>query len=203
MKWLLDALSILGGVSFVAIAVVSYLSKLYLERFRRKQDEKIKELQSTFDKTNSEIKAKLEKTNYVSKVQFDKEFSIYHELWSCIFEVADAVSKLRPVLDHFSTDETPIERKNRRLKTFYERYNPLVVAIEANRPFYYDEIYVLACKYREVCRKEAVEYQHYEDYPYEKEYWTSHENNMKEIKSYMEQCSEAIRHRIYSLTIIE
>ena len=60
MKWLLDALSILGGVSFVAIAVVSYLSKLYLERFRRKQDEKIKELQSIFDKTNAEIKAKCE-----------------------------------------------------------------------------------------------------------------------------------------------
>lgn len=203
MKWFYDALNILGGISFVSVAVIGYLGKLYFERYKRKQDEKIKSLQSRLDLTNAEMKSKLENINHVSKAQFDKEFSIYHEIWSCIFEVADSVSKLRPVLDHFDPNESSEERRERRLKAFYDRYNPLVVAIESNRPFYFEQVYKLVCEYRDLCRKEAFEYQHYEDYPNFKDYWESHEDNMKLIKEVMQKCSEAIRDRIYSLTIIK
>lgn len=203
MKWFYDALNILGGISFVSVVVIGYLAKLYFERYKRKQDEKIKNLQSRLDLTNAEVKSQLEKINHVSKAQFDKEFSIYHEIWSCIFEVVDSVSKLRPVLDHVDPKESREERKQRRLTAFYDKYNPLVVAIESNRPFYFEQVYKLVCEYRDLCRKEAFEYQHGEDLSNFKDYWESHENNMKLIKEVMEKCSEAIRDRIYSLTIIK
>lgn len=206
MKWLYDVLNVLGGISFVTVAVVGYLGKLYFERYKRKQDEKIKNLQARLDLTHAEIKSQLEKVNHVSKAQFDKEFSIYHEIWSCIFEAADTVSKLRPVIDYIPINETykeGEERKKNRLKSFYEKYNPLVVAIEANRPFYYEDVYKLVCEYRDLCRKEAFEYQNYNDYPNTKDYWGAHEENMRMIKECMEKCSEAIRDRIYSLTIIK
>ncbi|ELY4673573.1 hypothetical protein SM021_004233 [Cronobacter muytjensii] len=203
VKWMYDFLNILGGISFITVSVVGYLGKLYFERYKRKQDEKIKNLQSRLDLTNAEFKSQFEKINHVSKSQFDKEFAIYHEIWACIFGVANSVSKLRPVLDRYAPDESREVRRERRLKTFYDNYNPLVVAMESNRPFYFEDVYKLVCEYRDLCRKEALEYQHEDDYPHPKKYWESHQENMRLIKDCMEKCSEAIRDRIYSLTIVK
>lgn len=203
MEWIEKIINILGGVSIVFTGVVAYLGKLYFERFRLKQEGRVRELQARIDATNAGLKSKFENCVYVTKNHFDKEFSAYNSIWCSMFELKECVVALRPALDYFDKQEPLEERKLKRLRKFKETYNLLVTNVESNRPFIPSDIYTAIREFQQCCRKESIEYEHSNLYENGMNYWKEAELNVKEILRFLDVICDHIRNRLHKLSVIE
>ncbi|WP_275063477.1 hypothetical protein [Enterobacter ludwigii] len=196
-------INMLGGVSVVITGVVAYVGKLYFERYKATQEARNKELQANIDATNAGLKSKLENSVYVTKNQFDKEFSAYSNIWGAMFELKESVVNLRPPLDYIDKQETLEERKLRRLQKFKEAFNLLVTHVESNRPFLPVGIYTFIREFQRCCRKESIEYEHACLNEDGMRYWKDAEVNINEVLKNMDNVCEVIRERLHKLSVIE
>ncbi|SFF34486.1 hypothetical protein SAMN05216563_12513 [Phytobacter palmae] len=195
--------NLLGGVSIILTTLIGFIGKLYFEKFKSRQDALNKQLQASIDAANSALKSKHESSVYVTKSQFDKEFSSYSSIWGAAFELKECVMELRPMLDFTDENESFEKRKERRLLKFKEAFNAFVIHSESNKPFLPLEVYERIELFRVECRKESILY-HYgdPDRPVE-EYWNVAEKNRKIISELFDEICEAIRQRLHALSVIE
>ena len=183
-------LGILGGGSAVLTALFVYFGNLRLERFK-----------SELSETNAKLKATLDSSVHVSKSQFDKEFSIYQQIWKSLVELRARTLSLRPVMDHHDPKETEDERVAKRLKAFGETFFAFRDVMEQNKPFYSIRVYQSLVEIFDLCHTESTEYQ-YKDPGWSKEYWESSRDNNKKIVDAIDACCELIRQRIASLSVV-
>ena len=203
MEYIHILVNLLGGVSIILTALIGFIGKLYFERFKSRQDALNKQLQASIDAANSALKSKHERSVYVTKSQFDKEFSCYSSIWGAAFELKECVMELRPVLD-FTDENEPFEiRKERRLLKFKEAFNAFVVHSESNKPFLPLEVYEKIEKFRIECRKESILYQYGDPKGPIEEYWEVAEKNRKIINDLLDEVCELIRKRLHALSVIE
>ncbi|MHC4268382.1 MAG: hypothetical protein ACYSTS_07940, partial [Planctomycetota bacterium] len=87
METISEILGLLGGVSVVVTCLIAYFGKLRLEKYK-----------SNLNSTNQKLKILLEQSSHVSKVQFDKEFEIYQDIWSALIPLKQYTMQLRPIL---------------------------------------------------------------------------------------------------------
>lgn len=203
MDYIDKIINMLGGVSVVITGVVAYVGKLYFEKYKTTQEARNKELQASIDATNAGLKSKLENSVYVTKNQFDKEFSAYSNIWGAMFELKESVVSLRPPLDYIDKQEKLEERKLRRLRKFKEAFNSLVAHVESNRPFIPVDIYASIREFQQCCRKESIEYEHASLNDAGMRYWKDAEENIKEVLKNLDNVCEVIRGRLYKLSVIE
>ncbi|MCW1433703.1 hypothetical protein OLN68_06105 [Citrobacter freundii] len=203
MDLILKIINLLGGLSILITAIIAYVGKLYFERFKANQEAKNRELQASIDATSAGLKSKLENSVYVTKNQFDKEFTAYSVIWSSVFELKEDTIMLRPVIDYFDQDESFNDRKLRRLRKFKDSFNLLVRHVESNRPFIPVDIYNNINGFKMSCRKESISYEHGNPDYDGVEYWKDSEKNMKEIVRMLDLVCEDIRSRLFNLSVIE
>ncbi|HBG77542.1 MAG TPA: hypothetical protein DDW84_01655 [Phycisphaerales bacterium] len=86
------------------------------------------------DKQIESLKSKLGKKNTVHKLQFEKEFQLYGELWKALV-VVRKTAVITPTLD--TIDELPYEEK---YKKAVEAFNKAKNLFEDHRPFYHDDV---------------------------------------------------------------
>ena len=181
----------LGGVSAVLTGLIAYLGSLRLEKY--KADLQI---------TNAKVKSLSDTSSYVSKTQFDKEFSIYQEIWIRLVDLRSKTLSLRPVMDNVDPNESEDERTQRRLKDFGESFYAFRDSIESNRPFYAYIVYESLNDVFTLCYEESIDYK-CKDPDWSKEYWEKSRENNKKIVSAIDLCCEKIRERIGSLAVVE
>ena len=181
----------LGGVSAVLTGLIAYFGNLRLEKY--KADLQI---------TNAKVKSLSDTSSHVSKTQFDKEFSIYQEIWIRLVDLRSKTLSLRPVMDHVDPNESEDERTQRRLKDFGESFYAFRDCIEKNKPFYAQIVYESLNDVFDLCYEESIDYQ-YKDPGWSKEYWEKSRENNKKIVSGIDVCCEKIRERISSLAVVE
>ena len=186
LKIILDTL---GGVSIVLTGLFAYFGNLRLEKFK-----------ADLTDTNTKLKAALESSVHVSKAQFDKEFSIYQQIWVSLVALRARTLSLRPVMDQVDPKETEEERMQRRLKSFGEAFFAFRDAMEENKPFYAHSVYKCLVEIFDVCHTESIEYQ-YKEPGWSKEYWKESRENNQKIVTAIDSCCELIRGRIYSLSV--
>jgi hypothetical protein len=183
-------LGILGGGSAILTALFAYFGNLRLERFK-----------SDLSDTNAKLKATLDSSVHVSKAQFDKEFSIYQQIWICLVSLRAKTLSLRPVMDFHPPEETEDARVRRRLSAFSDAFSSFRDAMEQNKPFYSIQVYQSLVEIFDLCHTESIEYQHKEP-GWSKDYWESSRENNKKIVSAIDTCCELIRSRISSFSVV-
>ncbi|MDO8289171.1 MAG: hypothetical protein Q7T44_08135 [Parvibaculum sp.] len=181
----------LGGVSFVLTGLIAYFGNLQLERYK-----------SGLEAATLKIRSLLESSVHVSKAQFDKEFSIYQDIWVHLVSLRATALSLRPMMDSHDPTESEEQRMRRRLTAFSESFYRFRDAMENNRPFYAHSVYESLGKIFDLCYTESVEYQH-KDPGWSKEYWESSRENGKKIVEAIDACCEQIRNRISSMSIAQ
>jgi len=130
---LLEALKLIatGGIG---AAIIALLGKLWLDR-------KLELERASYGKELENLKAKLAQKHTIHKLQFEKEFSIYLQLWEGLVKLKDAAVYLKPGLQITSKDETTDQREERKRKAFWDSYGEVVRLVELNKPFYTETVY--------------------------------------------------------------
>lgn len=130
----------------------------------------------------------------IHKLQFEKEFLIYNELWKSLIELRTCTTLLRPESEYINTDETEEERKSKKLKEFKKAFDNCVDIYENNKPFYPKEIYDKIRETIKIVNKEVIEYRRGNKNT--NKYWENAEKNSVEIVSSIDVICEKIRERI-------
>ncbi len=130
---------------------------------------------------------------FIHKIQFEKEFEIYNELWKNLIELRNYTSLLRPQLDFINLKESDEEKKNR-LEKFNLAFKRCINTFENNKPFYPKDVYDEIEKTIQLARKEVIEYNRGEKCT--KEYWENTEKNIAEIVNSTDIVCDKIRERI-------
>ena len=158
--------------------------------------------EADLSETNTKLKAALDSSVHISKAQFDKEFSIYQQIWVRLVLLRAKTLSLRPLIDQINPSETEQERIERRLTAFSEAFSGFRDAVEENKPFYALIIYKPLCEIVNLCHTESKEYE-YKDPGWSKEYWDRSKRNGEGIIAAIDSCCELIRERISSLSVAQ
>jgi hypothetical protein len=189
MEVFFNVLASIGGASAVLTGLFAYIGNSRLESYK-----------SQLQTANDKFKSLLESSVHVSKSQFDKEFAIYHQVWSCLIKLRVRTLSLRPMLDQVDPNESEEERIHKRLVAFGEAFYAFRDVMDENRPFYSISVYKSLQKIFNLCHEESIEYQH-KDTGWSIEYWKEAKENHERITSEIEACCELIRARISSLSV--
>lgn len=141
-----------------------------------------------------ELKKSGEKQLHIHKLQFDKEFQIYSEIWSSLVELRDIAVKLRPEGDILNSEHTYETMINKRLETAVEIGNSIIKMVENNKPFYSKEVYDSLQEVIKLVRSEITEVQHGDKQSIE--YWEKGINNIPKLLHSTEIVCKNIRNRI-------
>ena len=187
------------------IGLAAFLGKIWLNRIlnteRVKSDKILKEVQSGLDATNQRLKSELDKGLYIHKVQFEKEFQIYEELWAELVELRKATLTLRPAFDMVNPKESEEDRKRKRLIRFSDSIGAFIDVTDKNRPFYSEDVYESMGNLWKLAHSESVQYKHSD--PYSDSYWEKAQENRDTILTEIDKCCEMIRQRIGEVRVAD
>lgn len=151
-------------------------------------------MKHSFSKEIEEVKNKFQKGVLVHKVQFEKEFNAYIEIWKNLIEIRRATLSLRPFGEFVDPKESPEERRERKIKSFNEQYSKFINAVEYNQPFYPPNIYEKLDSLVRLALQEGMGFTHND--LNRRDYYKEAERNRDEILRLINECCEEIRSRI-------
>ena len=108
------------------------------------------------NKKTAKIKAVLAKEQFIHRLQFEKEFEIYLELWKKLFVLKEATEMLIPIVDYDEPGKTEEETRKIRLKRAEKAYDEVRTAINHYRPFFAKDVYKNAMKILSKSLKQAL-----------------------------------------------
>ena len=189
-----------GGVSVVLIGLASVLGKIWVEKtvqtYKKTSDADLKKAQSDIDKTLRLLQSELDKGIHIHRIQFEKEFKIYEEIWGSLVDVKRKALSLRPTLDMIDPSEQEEERMRRRLQELASEFNPFVTLVEKHRPFYPADVYTSLITLVKEIQSEAIDYEYAERK--RSEYFKEARKNQEKIVALIDEVCEAIRARVSS-----
>ena len=147
------------------------------------------------------LKSEKEKSKLIHRIQFEKEFNIYNELWYKLIDLRNIVGLLRPEFDFVDPSKTPDEVTREKLNKINEAFHSCVMSFDNNKPFYPKEVYDEIEKILRLSRKEARQFQGGDSH--KKEYWEQGEKNINGIIESMDKVCDIIRTRIGLIRIKE
>ena len=187
----------LGGG--IVIALASYLGKIWaariLEADRAKYSKEVGLLLAGF-------RSRSEREAFVHKLQFEKEFEVYTQMWKNAVHVGRAIVSLRPIIDSYDPNQSEEERIKERLERLYETYKPFNDSVYEFKPFIAPEVFEIAKELVKAINNENREYLMYlEDgkvrYEKRKDYWDQTIKNHDEINGLVDALCDAIRVRVW------
>jgi hypothetical protein len=145
-----------GGSSVIILALSSWLGKVWanriLEEEKKKHTLEIENYKSKLQKGLELQKSINDKAIYISKVQYDKEFIIYVEIWEKLMDAIVHTKFLYPTLEDIPKDEE--DRKKYQLEKYNEfikKYNEYSKIIDKYAPFYQEKFYSSFLEIRKLC----------------------------------------------------
>lgn len=190
MEVLFKILATLGGTSSILLGLVAYFGKLRLETYK-----------ADLDATKERLRASLENSTHVTKIQFDKEFSIYHEIWKCLVDLKKSTLSLNPSAAELFPDADNEESRTRRLQNFMNALEPFSDSIEKNKPFYSKEVYDSLFKIFQFCFFEGIHKSPLRS-SFPEEVWNRVLVKQDAIISEIDVCCEQIRSRVSSFSVV-
>jgi hypothetical protein len=139
-------LSSLVGSGVTAFAVVKglggHLADRWLARFKGELDKEFEKYRDALEQKRKRVEADLGQRTYVSKAQFDTEFSAIKDIFAALGRLRLSFNGLRPFLDWIPTDEEGrLQIISARLSHFIPLLDSLITTVESAYPFVPDEIY--------------------------------------------------------------
>lgn len=140
------------------------------------------------------LKRENEKDKLIHRIQFEKEFEIYNELWGKLVDLRNQTVALRPEFDSLDPNKTKEEIEKERLMNLNEAFSACIISFEKNKPFYIKEVYDEIEKAIKLSRKEVNQLRYGDNKT--DEYWKKAEQNIAELIASIDKTCEIIRHRI-------
>jgi hypothetical protein len=150
---------------------------------------------------------KLEASNIVHKVQFEKEFNIYVEIWEKLFKAKVSTTSLYPKHDKLPLNlEEREDEYARRYNKFAKDYNDFSEVIIKYMPFYNEIIYNKLIRIRNILHEEGF---YFNEVIVEKNlehglylFFMQDPSKVKQLDSLIDGTSRLIQNHIKELTII-
>ena len=122
----LEALKLIaaGGIG---AAIIGVIGKLVVDR-------KLQEQKHKYDKQIEPIKSELQRKNTIHKLQFEKEFNLYEELWKALVDVRSTVT-ITPTIDRTPKDQALYDVYKGRLEIASDAFNKANDLFKYHRPF--------------------------------------------------------------------
>jgi hypothetical protein len=136
----------LGGSSVIILGLSSWLGKIWAERIfqkeKHKYDIEFQNYMYNIDKEMQRLKTIDEKALYITKIQYEKEFEIYQNIWKALNECVRVTKNLYPKYEDSPTNEAELEEyNNKKYKAYVEKFNNFSNIISSNAPFYQESFY--------------------------------------------------------------
>jgi hypothetical protein len=202
-----ELLKVVGGAAIVVAGFSAFLGKVWADRVAGKEarirDEKLADLKASFERQNTELKARLDVSGQrqvlVDRVQFEHEYEIYKQAWAALVKLRQVTLQMRPTLDHIDVSESKEDRMKRRIGDFIAPFNSFSEIVEANKPFYPEKVYSALAEVRDKCREEMIDYE-FTERP-AKDYWSEARTKHNEIVGSIDRACETIRTRIAEVRV--
>jgi hypothetical protein len=135
-----------GGLSAGAIIIIlsSWLGKVWANRILEKDKAKYK---IQVDTLLQDLRTENSKELFVHRLQFEKEFEIYKELWVAVLELEKAII---PLTNDVSFSSISKEETHSEIRKAFKKLNEIIFI---NRPFYSSEIFEETYKITGLCQK--------------------------------------------------
>ncbi len=135
-----------GGIGAIIVFCVKFAANHIAERMMRKYDAKLnKELEQykhELELETEKYRRKSENLTYVTKKQFETEFSAYQALFDNLFEFATRTAELFPFFDQLPADKEDQKKLYiERYKEYCAAFNHFSEVLEKNAPFIPEENY--------------------------------------------------------------
>ena len=135
-----------GGAGAIIAFVAKYAADYFAERMLRKYDAKLnKDLEHykhELELETEKYRRKSERLTYVTKKQFETEFSAYQALFDNLFDFATRTAELFPIFDQLPADKEEEKKLYiERYKEYCTAFNKFSEILEKNAPFIPEENY--------------------------------------------------------------
>jgi hypothetical protein len=165
----------------------------WYHRLQKHQDKIIK---------NEALKYSNEHRSYVHKTKFDKEHTIYEDLWSSLIQLRNETLKLRTDTDEYKDEPLTNDVINRRSKPFFDSHKNCYKLFEHKKPFYVESIYDRVSAVLKLCQSEYADFA-MGGFSNRKEYWQQARDNSELIVVAIDKVGESIRLRLENSEIRE
>ena len=188
-----------------------------IEKNKQEFQKEIECIKEEFQKEFSKIDKLNEKAIYISKTQYDKEFEIYQDIWSKLYQCTKSTLGLCAIIEDVPTSENAkdmyyIDKYN----NFSKKINEFEDAINKFLPFYKEDFGVKFNKLKGYCDQVGVIYKIYKiDVKHNESFracrdFIMPEDRVKEfyeilpkkISEIQKEIANDIREYLYSLQII-
>ncbi len=156
----------LGGSSVIILGLSGWLGRLWANRIFEKEKIKYeKDLEDYKKEINIEmqkLKTLDEKALYITKIQYEKEFEIYQNIWKSLVECIRASKNLYPIFQEVPSDEAELEEFNKnKYTTYVSAYNSFLEITTSYAPFYQEEFYNDLLELRKRCNEIGIIFKEY------------------------------------------
>lgn len=182
------------ALGFYPLVVVLSFGGAWLGSYLREKGKNLatKEDVSEITTTVESIKADLATRQHFSRLRYEREMAVYQEVWKAVVVLKDATLALRPPM----SPPTKQDEKKQCWNTFKGAFDKLWEAVDANRPFFPEEIWKEFRELLHICKAEGWDFQG----GGEEERWSEWHGRaferMEQITSKLETLAEVIRKRL-------
>ncbi len=151
-----------GATAWLVVkGLSSHLGERWLVRYKNDLDKEFEKYRGALEQQRKRIEADLSQRTYVSKAQFDTEFSSIKDIFATLGKLRLSFNGLRPFVDWIPPDdEGKLQLISARLSHFRPRLDAFITAVESAYPFVPDSIY----EQLEICmRMGLMELRHIEE----------------------------------------
>ena len=146
----------LGGGGAIVVGLSSWLGKVWanriLENEKSAHSKELESYKSQLEVQLAKLEAAQEKALYISKVQYDKEFCIYCEIWEAMSEcIAVSAGFYSIVNKPHDNEEINKKTKLQKYSDYIDAHNKYFMAIKKYAPFFKEEFYEDFLKIDRLC----------------------------------------------------
>lgn len=150
----------IGGSSVIILGLSSWLGKVWANRILQDEIKKhTLEIEDFKGKLNKEIAVAnsiIDKSTHVTKLQYDKEFSIYIEIWEKLAECVVSTKHLYPIFENKPAKEEELEEfNNEKYSKFVTDFNEFSRIITKYSPFYEESLFNGFIELRNLCSRQG------------------------------------------------
>lgn len=206
----IDMIGLLGGASFVLLALIGFITKIWINRIRErdrgKYSRELKEVESNLNIKLDALKSKNEAKTHVGKIQYEKEYERYEDTWQLISEVNFRMRGLRHYLQLNLVSYSKIKFIEK--ATEFSKSKMVLQNNNAqNQPFIENDIYLNTYGVTSEIHKFYVVIDKFLDIPSPQEQdinlcITNISNSLAEFDKLIQKLSNSIRTRNNSMVVI-
>ena len=184
---------------------VDSVKERWMADVRADYESQLEQLKSILQIEQKKLQAQLDRTVFVTKAQFDTEFSAVKDIYRYATEVWLAFQPIRPMYERRpagQTREQRVEEVQEQLKLLIDAFNGFSKEIEILRPFYAENLYAALVECRSAAAREISQVQSSRDTLGDMEWYFQGDENRTVFTTAYAKTATLIRQRLDRLSVI-